>query len=230
MSVWTTKALDRDRNYIVIKHSLKGVNHIVNGVKFRDSYAVVEKDSKTYFNLKRVPNLKATKEFPLLYLLELPFITKISDIKTVYGQDVYRTFLKQWQNKQQLQALQKQQEEELLEQLETVRREEEIKLRDQITEVIKEAKESGESWKVIKDLKEQLPKFNKCTYRKDNGELCNQIALDYSPTGYCHIHIFHEPVLEELGIDTKKPMTKSDRKEMRQRIERVLTKKYGKNS
>jgi len=228
MSVWTTKSLDRDRNYIVIKHSLKGVNNIINGVKFRDGYAVVEKGSKTYFNLKKIPNLKFSKEFPLMYLLKLPFITKILDIKTVFGQDVYRTFLKQWQEHQHLQALQKQKEEKLLEQLELAKREEQIKLKDQICEVIKEAKNSGEDWRVIKELKEQLPKFDKCTYRKDNGELCNQIALDYSPNGYCHTHIFHEPVLEELGIDTKKPMTKNDRKEMRQKIEKVLTKKYGK--
>ena len=230
MSVWTTKSLDRDRNYIVIKHSLKGVNHIVNGVKFRDSYAVVEKDSKTYFNLKRVPNLKSPKEFPLMYLLELPFITKVLDIKTVYGHDVYRMFLKQWQKHKELQALHKQQEEVLLEQLDLAKRQEQIKLKDQISEVIKKAKESGEHWTVIKELKEQLPKFKKCTFKKENGEYCNQIPLDYSPNGYCHTHIFHEPALKEVGIDTSKPMTKSDRKEMRQRIERVLTKKYGKNS
>jgi hypothetical protein len=93
MSVWTTKALDRERNYIVIKHTLRGINYNVQGIKFRDSYAVVEAGSKTYNELKKIPILKNCVEYPLIHLRKLKFITRTSDVKLIYGQDVYRKYL-----------------------------------------------------------------------------------------------------------------------------------------
>jgi hypothetical protein len=93
MSVWTTKSLPRDADYIVMKHSIPGVNYRVSGVRFRAGYAVVEKGSKTYNSLKRMPQLANAPEYDLLYLKDLKFITRTSDIKMVYGADVYRRFL-----------------------------------------------------------------------------------------------------------------------------------------
>lgn len=95
MSVWATKSSARDCNYIVIRHNLRGVNYTVNGIRFRNSYAVVEKDSKVYRNLKQIPVLKNCQEFPLAFLSKLPFITRPSDVKMVYGMDVYVKYLKQ---------------------------------------------------------------------------------------------------------------------------------------
>lgn len=94
MSVWTTKSLDRDRDYIVLKHSLP-VNTKVMGVKFREGYAVVENQSKIYFQLKQIPLLKTAREYPLTFLKKLPFITRSADVRTIYGQDVYRHYTDQ---------------------------------------------------------------------------------------------------------------------------------------
>lgn len=95
MSVWLTKSSGRDRDYIVLKHTLRGANYAMNGVQFRNGYAVVEKDSKVYFDLKKIPVLKAAQEFPLIFLRKLPFITRALDVKLVYGADVYTQYLKQ---------------------------------------------------------------------------------------------------------------------------------------
>lgn len=97
MSVWMTKSSGRTREYVVLRHTLKGVNHVINGVKFRNGFAVVEKDSKTYRDLKRIPVLRAAKEFPLILLKDLSFITRPSDVKVVFGADVYVEFLKAYE-------------------------------------------------------------------------------------------------------------------------------------
>lgn len=93
MSVWSTKSFNKDRNYIVIKHNLPNMNYVVGGVKFRASYAVVEKDSKTYFALRKFSVLKNAKEFPLTFLRKLPFVSRTKDIEIVYGREVYRSFI-----------------------------------------------------------------------------------------------------------------------------------------
>ena len=95
MSTWTTKALNRDRKYVVLKHPLKGVNYSVQGVKFRHGFAVVEQDSKVHNMLKKMPILRNAEVLPLSFLTKLPFITRHIDIKIVYGQDVYRIFLQE---------------------------------------------------------------------------------------------------------------------------------------
>lgn len=95
MSVWTTKALDRDITYIVLRHTLPGVNNTINGVKFRGGYAVVEKNSKVYHSLKKIPVLNKSQEYPLLHLRKLSFITRAKDILQVYGKDVYWRYLKE---------------------------------------------------------------------------------------------------------------------------------------
>ena len=93
MSVWSTKSSGRDRDYILLQHPLRGVNYIIKGVKFRESYAVVEKDSKTYNELLKMPLLKTCKEHDISFLSKLRFITRTTDIKTVYGEDVYRCYV-----------------------------------------------------------------------------------------------------------------------------------------
>ena len=95
MSVWSTRSSSINKNYVLLKHTLKGVNYVISGIKFRDGYAVVEKDSKTYHALKSIPVLKAAQEYPLIMLRQLKFITRPVDVKTVYGADVYKQYLKQ---------------------------------------------------------------------------------------------------------------------------------------
>ena len=91
--VWATKSLERAREYVVIKHALKDMNGNIAGVKFRAGYAVVEKGSKAYLQIKKVPLIKNQPELPLIFLRKLPFITRTNDVKVVYGQDVYAQYL-----------------------------------------------------------------------------------------------------------------------------------------
>ena len=94
MSVWTTKALLKEGEYVILKHGVRGINYNVKGIRFRDGYAVVQKGSKTYFDLKKLPQLQNAQEYSLLYLRKLPFITRSMDIQQIYGKDVYYRYLK----------------------------------------------------------------------------------------------------------------------------------------
>lgn len=105
MAVWSTKYLGKERNYVVLKHQLPNVNYSVGEIKFRGGYTVIEKDSKSYFNLKKIPILRNAREFPLTFLGKLPFITRTNDIKTIFGQDVYVHYIKA------IEAVKKQEEE-----------------------------------------------------------------------------------------------------------------------
>lgn len=92
---WTTKTLERVNEYVVIKHALKDMNGNLAGVKFRGGYAVVIKGGKAYKQLKMLPLVKGQPEFPLIFLRQLPFITRTTDVKVVFGQDVYLKYLEQ---------------------------------------------------------------------------------------------------------------------------------------
>jgi len=87
------KKQNRVGNYVVIKHQLRDMNGNIAGVKFRSGYAVVEKDSKIYNTIKKLPLLKNQPELPLLHLKDLPFITRALDVKLVYGPDVYNKYM-----------------------------------------------------------------------------------------------------------------------------------------
>lgn len=225
MSVWTTKSLDRDKIYIVIQHSLKGVNYVVNGVKFRNSYAVVEKDSKVYHSLKKVPVLRLAKEFPLTYLKKLSFITRPIDIKTVYGQDVYRRFLEEETKEKLAQESAAQAEKETLDKISYEKREEDLKLKQQLEKQAAEAKESGNT-ELAKQLEQAIPTIEKCTFRLQDDHLCGQKAFEFSPAKYCYAHLFNEPAIKELGIEIPELMTKKEKKALREKIEKALEKKY----
>jgi len=94
---WTTKKLETDRNYVVIKHRLSGLNGSLCGVKFRNGYGVVVVGSKAYKQLKMLPFLKDAPEYPLIFLRKLQFVTRPMDVKIIYGQDVYYYYNKQLQ-------------------------------------------------------------------------------------------------------------------------------------
>ena len=93
MTYWLTKGTSLDREYIVLKHLIPGTNAVINGIKFRGGYCVVEKDSKAYHSLKKMPMLKGSKELPLLSLRTLPFITRSMDVFHVFGKDVYNKYM-----------------------------------------------------------------------------------------------------------------------------------------
>ena len=212
MSTWTTRSLERDHNYIVFQHTLKGVNHTVNGIKFRDGYAVVEKDSKTYFALKKIPVLKAAKEYPLLHLRKLPFITRTSDIRTVYGQDVYAKFVIEAQLEVALAASKIEEQREL-----------ELKAKQDLTVQLEEAKKTEDTAKV-EEIKAAMPVIVNCCHRTHDGTLCKNEAVDFSPSNHCEFHILEDPRLSEMGIETKKFFTKAERKDFRHQVKNALKK------
>jgi hypothetical protein len=129
MSVWTTKSNNKNSDYVLIKHFLPGINYRINGIKFRGGFAVVEKGSKSYHFLKKLPQLTNAVEYNLLHLKKLPFITKTSDIRTVYGEDVYRKYmtLLEYSETQEYKEQQKEVEKQIQEEEEIHLSEESIK-------------------------------------------------------------------------------------------------------
>lgn len=200
MSVWLTKSSGRDRDYIVLKHTLRGVNYVMNGVKFRNGYAVVEKNSKVYNDLRKIPVLKAAQEYPLIFLNKLPFITRPLDVKLVYGADVYVQFLKQLDV--EVEKNKKLQEEQVQ--------------KDKIEQEIKHV--------------EEHKRCSYRTISSNEQDLCKEQALEQSPSGYCQRHILHEPKLQELGIDVPRFIPKKDKTAMREKVAKQLAqlKKEGK--
>jgi len=230
MSVWTTRSQNRDRNYIVFQHSLRGVNYVVNGVRFRDSFAVVEKHSKTYNALKRVPVLRAAKEFPLTHLANLSFISRQSDIKTVYGQDVYLHYLKAKQQEEQ-DNIAKAEIKRLEDEDRALQaREDELRVKMDLEQQAREAAAAGDLAKA-KEIEAAIPEIAKCSHRNDKGELCGKDAYEFSPSGWCGTHLLEDPRLKEFGIEEKpKYLTKDEVKAFRDKAKEVLkkAKKQGK--
>jgi hypothetical protein len=216
MSVWTTTSQVGEKKYIVLQHTLKGVNHTVNGIKFRDGYAVVEKDSKTYYFLKRIPVLKAAKEYPLLHLRNLHFITRALDIRTVYGQDVYAKFLQE-EEKIRLESIK---QEQLKEQQDNEQRELELKNKQEIIEQINKVEDPVK----VEELKAALPTIEKCCYRTQDGTLCKSDAIEYSPSNYCGYHVIDDPKLPEFGLQKPYAMTKVEKRDFRDKIKKVMQK------
>lgn len=92
MRYYNSKNIERE--YVVVKHNLRGINTEILGVRYRDGYGVVAKDSKEYYNLKRI-SLAVTDEYPLIFLKTLKCVTTPSQIKTIWGQHVYAAYINQ---------------------------------------------------------------------------------------------------------------------------------------
>jgi hypothetical protein len=224
--MWGVRASGRDRNYVVIKHSLRGINGQIHNVKFRNSYAVVDKDSKTYRLLKKFPNLGNAKEFPLTHLRSLPFITRDRDIRLVYGEDVYISYLKAVE-KSKVDKIEKDKlEREQAEAQEQMKREAELAQKEQIQAEIMELETNHPSEEVAQEvqaLEAQIPEIAKCIHRVNEGTLCKYDAAPESPSGYCNLHILKDPKLPELGIDVKF-VPKKELKEYRDQVINKLAK------
>lgn len=211
--MWATKP-GKTRNYIVLKHTLKGINTKISNIKFRNGYAVVDKDSKNYKILKKSPMLRAAKEFPLEHLRTLPFITRAKDIIMIYGQDVYNHYMKFLLNEQldaELEDLHQMEKEEAVKQ---AKRLEELQ---KITE-IEEKLEKSISKEEKKELIKELPKIIQCRNTTNTGTLCKFEAIEESPNGYCALHIFNDPKVKELGIEKPKFLPKHELKPFRDKV------------
>lgn len=193
MTYWSTQTSGRAGELVVIKHIVPGINYRVNGVRFRDGFAVVEKGSKQYHELKKVPQLKNAPEYDLLYLGKLRFITRTKDIEYVYGKDVYARYLKALEYSK--------------------------------TEEYKVEQEKQEKIKVEEEVK-HIEDPERCNYRLDNGELCKHKVFEYSPSGYCNIHMLEDDKLAGLEIQVPRYIPRSEKKQLRLKVMKQLEKMF----
>jgi len=93
MSRYYTKS-QQNREFIVVKHKLPKIETTVMGVRYREGYAVVEKNSKTYKALK-IMKMAVTKEFPITFLDTLGCVVNSRQIQYIWGKEIYHFFLSQ---------------------------------------------------------------------------------------------------------------------------------------
>ena len=84
--------LNKDIEFIVIQHKIKGTNTEMLGIRYRDGYAVVAKNSKEHVRLRNVPRA-ICNEYPITYLRQLKFITNTRDIGYIWGRAVQQYYL-----------------------------------------------------------------------------------------------------------------------------------------
>lgn len=83
-----------EREYVVVKHQLRGIDTEILGIRYREGYGVVAKNSKEYLNLKQI-RLAVTEEYPLTFLKTLKCITNDAQVKTIWGSAVYAAYKKE---------------------------------------------------------------------------------------------------------------------------------------
>ena len=106
-----------EREYVVVKHQLRGINTELLGVTYRDGYGVVAKDSKEYYNLKRI-KLAVTAEYPLIFLKTLKCVINAAQVKTIWGKHIYSAYVNQI--KGALKIMEETQESILIEEIPTM--------------------------------------------------------------------------------------------------------------
>jgi len=82
-----------NKEYIVIRHKIPGVDVNLFGVRYRAGYGVVAKGSKEYHRLKNVPRAVA-QEFHISVLKTLNFITRDEEVNVIWGAAVYNYYMK----------------------------------------------------------------------------------------------------------------------------------------
>lgn len=94
---WSTKSIasNNQKEYVVVQHKLRGFNGSFLGVRFREGYGVLLKDSKVFHNLKRNSMLKTQNTMPLLTLKNLKFVCSPKQIEYIYGKDIYYHYVQQ---------------------------------------------------------------------------------------------------------------------------------------
>jgi hypothetical protein len=83
-----------ERQYVVVKHQLPGIDTTLLGVRYREGYGVVAKNSKEYDNLKRI-KMAVVAEFPLTFLKTLKCIISDAQVKAIWGSAIYAAYRKE---------------------------------------------------------------------------------------------------------------------------------------
>lgn len=87
------------REYVVVKHQLSGICTEILGVRYMDGFGVVAKDSKEHKRLRQV-RMAVVDEYPITFLSKIKSVINPSQIKVIWGSDVYRCFLQQQKKKE----------------------------------------------------------------------------------------------------------------------------------
>lgn len=100
-----------EREYVVVKHQLR-IDTELLGVRYREGYGVVAKNSKEYYNLKQI-KMAVTVEYPLTKLKTLKCITNPAQVKTIWGVHIYKAYMIQMQEAREALAEKAKEQEEL---------------------------------------------------------------------------------------------------------------------
>jgi len=201
---WNRKVTDKE--YIVVKHPLRdSSNTYYHGIKFTRGYAVVAKGSKSHTFIKSAPFLKHHKEFDLSYLKN---IFRLKEVKLIFGHDVYHHYLQSIgldnnglpteTTEEKPQEEQIVQEENLVTEAteaETVSEVPELVEDDSPQDVLEKEEETLDFESLTPDQRAEAHKtLGLCSYiRKKDGKVCDNKALNSSPSGYCFAHVRFDP-------------------------------------
>jgi hypothetical protein len=83
----------RNLEFVVIKHKLKGLETELLGIRYREGYAVIAKNTKVYHELKKIRNA-IDAEFPITHLGKLACVINDKQIQYIWGKAVYDYYLK----------------------------------------------------------------------------------------------------------------------------------------
>lgn len=81
-----------NREYIVVKHQLSGICTEVLGIRYMDGFGVVAKGSKEHGRLKQI-KMAIIDEYPITFLSKVKSVINKSQIKAIWGSDIYRCYL-----------------------------------------------------------------------------------------------------------------------------------------
>jgi hypothetical protein len=89
MSIYYGVKIKKDTEFIVVQHTLRGFEGEIMGLKYRQGYAVVIKNSKTHRDLSKIKPKPNKKEFDITHLENLACVINPRQIQYIWGKAVY---------------------------------------------------------------------------------------------------------------------------------------------
>lgn len=92
MNRYYSKRKEAASEFILVKHSIRGFEGSILGVRYRDGYGVVLKNSKEYYQIQTMRPKPISDEFPLDYIQNLAFIVNEKQVKYIWGDHIYKKY------------------------------------------------------------------------------------------------------------------------------------------
>ena len=86
--------INKNAEFIVIQHAIRGFEGELLGVKYRQGYAVVVKGSKTHKDLNKIKPRPVKAEFNITHLDNLECVINPRQIQYIWGKAVYDYYKK----------------------------------------------------------------------------------------------------------------------------------------